>query len=397
MVNIVPLLPSISYHCWSPDRTLIAICPNNNEVWIYEVHGSMDPQKWTKRDVIPAHDMKITGLDWSATNGKILTCSEDCTANVWKYENNKWICEPSVLNINTAALCCAWSPNGQKFAVGYNGKEVCICYYDSTQNLWARAIELKKKDKKDKKDAKEGESKKKNKASSVLCVTWHPSNQLVAYGSVSGVVRIANAYIPSLDGNAQYSPIATPANELLTVYVSSENNDSIEAICFNNTVLTWTCHDSTLNVMTFEGNQQRTQMIYCPSLPLTSLLFINPTVILASGYDYIPYVFGLVNNIWEYIGTIDRCPPPPPAPRAKSPTEGSSIFQRSKLFQNRLIEPKQTVDPDAYKHHKNTIISMYPVFGDNISVTNVSTASLDGRVVLWDIKKNCAIFKKIHI
>ena len=54
MVKVNSLVDSISLHCWSPDRSLIAICPNNNEIWVYETLGELDSAKWKRRDVIHA-------------------------------------------------------------------------------------------------------------------------------------------------------------------------------------------------------------------------------------------------------------------------------------------------------------------------------------------------------
>lgn len=65
----------------------------------------------------------MTSLDWDPNYNRILSCSEDCNAYVWNYENNKWIPTLVVLKIKRAALCCKWSPNGKAFAVGSSEKK----------------------------------------------------------------------------------------------------------------------------------------------------------------------------------------------------------------------------------------------------------------------------------
>lgn len=60
----------------------------------------------------------MTALDWDPNYNRILSCSEDCNAYVWNYEDGKWIPTLVVLKIKRAALCCKWSPNGKAFAVG---------------------------------------------------------------------------------------------------------------------------------------------------------------------------------------------------------------------------------------------------------------------------------------
>ena len=67
--------------------------------------------------------MPITALDWDPNYNRILSCSEDCNAYVWNYENGSWTPTLVVLKIKRAALCCKWSPDGRAFAVGSSGKK----------------------------------------------------------------------------------------------------------------------------------------------------------------------------------------------------------------------------------------------------------------------------------
>ena len=74
--------------------------------------------------------------------------------------------------LQRAALCVAWSPDEQQFAIGSGGKSVCICNYEDTNNWWAGKLIRGKHN------------------SSVTCVAWHPEGRLLATGSTDGFCRV---------------------------------------------------------------------------------------------------------------------------------------------------------------------------------------------------------------
>ena len=82
--------------------------------------------------------MVVSGLDWSHTHNKIVSCSHDRNAFVWSYEKSERSWKPSLvlLRINRAALNVKWSPDGQKFAVASGAKCVPVCYYEPSNNWW---------------------------------------------------------------------------------------------------------------------------------------------------------------------------------------------------------------------------------------------------------------------
>lgn len=125
MTNILssdtPLVAQISCHAWNADQSLLALSPNNNEIYIYSTNNSLtDSSKWTRKYVLDEHSGYVSGIDWSPINNQLVTCGHDRNAYVWKYDQvaDKWIPTLVILRINRAATCVRWSPNGLKFAVG---------------------------------------------------------------------------------------------------------------------------------------------------------------------------------------------------------------------------------------------------------------------------------------
>ena len=46
------ILPGIACFAWNNDQSKIAICPNNNEIWIFKTNKSNDISKWERIQVL---------------------------------------------------------------------------------------------------------------------------------------------------------------------------------------------------------------------------------------------------------------------------------------------------------------------------------------------------------
>ncbi|KAK7827283.1 actin-related protein 2/3 complex subunit 1a [Quercus suber] len=141
---------SITCHAWGPDDSMVAFCPNNNEVHIYR----LSQDKWEKVHVLEKHDQIVSGIDWSPRSNRIVTASHDRNSHM--YQENK-------------------------FAVGSGAKTVCICYYEQENNWWVSKLIRKRHD------------------SSVTSVAWHPNNILLATTSADGKCRIFSTFIKGVD------------------------------------------------------------------------------------------------------------------------------------------------------------------------------------------------------
>ncbi len=83
----------------------------------------------------------MSGLDWSAVNNKIVSCSHDRNAFVWTYiaatETDAGFWKPAlvILRIDRAAIDVKWSHDGLRFAVTSGAKCVPVCTYEP-DNDW---------------------------------------------------------------------------------------------------------------------------------------------------------------------------------------------------------------------------------------------------------------------
>ena len=85
MTEVAPVagVSAITYHAWNADRSLVALSPNTNEVWIYGAKGD-DASKWEKKWTLDEHAGQVSGIDWCPTTNLIVTCGHDRNAYVWK-------------------------------------------------------------------------------------------------------------------------------------------------------------------------------------------------------------------------------------------------------------------------------------------------------------------------
>ncbi|KAG7265324.1 hypothetical protein CRUP_021633 [Coryphaenoides rupestris] len=126
-LRIIFLLEPISCHAWNKDRTQIALCPNNHDVYIYKKDGT----KWTKIHELREH------------NGQ---------------KEGQWKPTLVILRINRAARCVCWSPRENKFAVGSGSRLISVCYFEQENDWWVcKHI-------------------KKPIRSTILSLDWHPNN-----------------------------------------------------------------------------------------------------------------------------------------------------------------------------------------------------------------------------
>lgn len=86
------------------------------------------------------HDKVITSIDWAPNTNRIVTCSQDRNAYVWKQaqdpQTGATVWKPTLvlLRINRAATFVRWSPNEDKFAVASGARcvdvdQLFLCSY----------------------------------------------------------------------------------------------------------------------------------------------------------------------------------------------------------------------------------------------------------------------------
>lgn len=144
------------------------------------------------------HDGSILSLDWAdskkitnncahdtCTNGRIVSCAEDCRAYIWEFDDRLglWKASQVFLNNCCAPLYCKWNNTGEKVALAMGGKHksssLQVCTFHEETQEWV-SLQVGRREIK----------------SSVLHLSWRPhrcdKEELVACGGCDFRLRIFN-------------------------------------------------------------------------------------------------------------------------------------------------------------------------------------------------------------
>lgn len=379
----------LTAHAFSPDRSQVAVCPNTNEVVIYETRS------WQPTVTLGEHDKLVTSLDWSPVTNQIVSCSQDRNAYVWSLTPDPqtgattWKPTLVLLRLNRSATCVRWSPDGTKFAVGSGARTIAVCNYDEESNWWV-AKHLKKPIR-----------------STILDIDWHPNSVLLAAGSADSKARVFSAF---LKGDAKPAPTAwgskLPFNTVCGEF-SSASGGWVNAVAFSPSgdALAFAAHDSTVTVVYPSGEGQPPAAVYSirvPALPYNSLLFTTESQFVAAGHDCEPVLFvGDAQSGWSMSRSLDD-----PAQRGAGPARSvgsgrldSEAFRTFRAADSRGVSSsggavstsggiKRTGgQSERTTVHQNTITSVRAHEGgeNGREVSKVSTSGADGRLVIWTV------------
>ncbi|KAJ0230176.1 Actin-related protein 2/3 complex subunit 1B [Hirschfeldia incana] len=367
VVDVHRFAESITCHAWSPDLSMVALCPNNNEVHIYK--SSQD--QWERLHVLEKHDQIVSGIDWSSNSNKIVTVSHDRNSYVWSLEGGEWVPTLVILRLNRAALCVQWSPKENKFAVGSGAKTVCICYYEQENNWWVSKLIRKRHE------------------SSVTSVAWHPNNVLLATTSTDGKCRVFSTFIKGVDTKdpKASSPAESKFGEqILQLDLSYSWAFGVKWSPSGNT-LAYVGHSSMIYFVDDVGPSPLAQSVAFRDLPLRDVLFISEKMVIGVGYDSNPMVFAADDTgIWSFIRYIGE--------KKAASTGASYSSQFSEAFTKFYGQSKATTGNEASESSKsrggvhdnciNSIVSLSKA--GSTKVMRFSTSGLDGKIAIWDLE-----------
>ena len=116
---------------------MCAVCPTNNEIWIFETGGSPDISKWTKIKVLKERFSVISSLDWHPKTNLLLSASTDRGVIVWEPgTKNEFLPQLGMIKEYKANLDGSWNHRGDKFCVGASSGTIYIGTYSPNNNFW---------------------------------------------------------------------------------------------------------------------------------------------------------------------------------------------------------------------------------------------------------------------
>ncbi|XP_022750780.1 actin-related protein 2/3 complex subunit 1A-like isoform X2 [Durio zibethinus] len=170
----------ITCHAWSPDHSMVAFCPNNNEVHIYKLLED----KWEKVHVLQKHDQIVSGIDWSRRSNRIVTVSHD---------RNSWVSKLIRKKHDSSVTSVAWHPNNILLATtSTDGK----CRVFST---FIKGVDTRESKTGSSSDSKFGEQivQLDLSFSWAFGVKWSPSGNTLAYVGHNSMIYFVDDVGPS--------------------------------------------------------------------------------------------------------------------------------------------------------------------------------------------------------
>lgn len=345
---------------FNKDRTRVAFSANDHNALIYKKEGG----KWVEEAILTEHHQNVTSIDWAPNSNRIVTCGADRNGYVWVEENGKWRPTLVILRINRAATYVRWSPQEDKFAVASGARLISICYFEKENHWWV------------------SKHIKKPIRSTVCSLDWHPNNVLIAASSSDFRARVFSAYIKEIESKPEATNWGKkmPFGNLMAEFTNS-GGGWLHDIVFSpsGSKIAWVGHDSSVSVVQGgEGAEVATLLI--PGLPLMTCTWITESTFVAGGHDFIPMVFSHDgNNKVSLLAKLDQ-------PAAKGVGDEEDTMSAMERFRSLDKKASGTKEAKSLTTHTNAIVQISSYGGPKENVTKISSAGLDGRIVIWDMK-----------
>ncbi|XP_012284028.1 actin-related protein 2/3 complex subunit 1A [Orussus abietinus] len=348
-------IDAITCHAWNNDRTGVAVCPNTNEVRVCKRLST----GWKQVDVLQEHDMRVLGIDWASKTNRIVTCSVDKNAYVWTQgDDGKWIPALVLLRTNRAATCVKWSPLENKFAVGSGDKLISVCYFASENNWWV------------------SKHIKRPLRSTVTAIDWHPDNKILVSGSTDYKVRVFSAYIKDIEESSE-SGVWGPGSALGTLMEEFPNSPNgggwVHSVAFSpcGNKICWVSHNSSICVADASKGKAVVRL-YTEHLPFMNCVWVGLNSIVVAGHGCVPLLYSINDEGQLYfVSKLDTT--------QKREAAGLSAMRK---FQSLDRQARTDLNDEFLDSiHQNTITCVR-----KMSENEFSTSSLDGQLVIWDLK-----------
>ena len=154
-------------------------------------------------------------------------------------------------------------------------------------------------------------------------------------------------------------------------------------------VLAYAGHDSSVHFATFpSAGEPVVRSVRLNDLPLSSLLFLSESALVGGGHDFTPQLF-TVNKTgeWSFFGVVDNEYAKANAAAAASPGNSTGVSAARELFKNKTARGQDLKqDSDTLRTvHERPITAIQNACNSDTKVTAISSTSLDGKLVVWNL------------
>mmetsp|Transcript_22880 Transcript_22880/g.50224 ORF Transcript_22880/g.50224 Transcript_22880/m.50224 type:complete len:372 (+) Transcript_22880:37-1152(+) len=356
----------VSAHCFSPDGSQIAVSPNTEEVWIFDVNGTPgDCSGWKRTSVLSNHMQAVSGLDWSINN-QLVSVSHDRQAYVWSFVEGEWLESLVELRAGKAAVGVRWAPDGTKFVVSTSAREAIVCFWSHDNACWISKKIVSPK-------------------ATVMDACWHPSGHVVLVGGIDRRCFVGAAHISGFDETAGEfagkSLEGVKIGERLlevghshawAVGTAFSPTGKEVAVCYQD------------GTVAFQEEGGESVTIRHRGLPFCKIMFVSAEAAVAVGFDYEPVAFVKTSGQWQIrergaggkggSGGYGQ---------QSAQAEFTSFKDAKNMFQSKERTGGESSSSAKSTKHDNVITQLHPFETSGDRVIKFTTSGLDGRVVLW--------------
>ena len=365
-------MPGIQCFAWNADGSKAAVCPCNNEIWIFETASSPDISKWTKIKVLKEHFNVITSLDWHPTTNLLLSGSADRGVIVWEVDND-WLPQLGVIKETKANLDVTWNTRGDKFGVGSSSGHVYVGTYSKANNFWV---------------GHSVNSKKPIHKASVDAVRFDPvSSRVICSVSLDGTVQITSCYLKEFDDGSSAGPFGSVSSYGENLFTMT-NNGWVNSLAFSPSAkcLCYVTHDCELNFLDVSdvvGSKQKpkSEKVLHTGNPHMSCVFIDEDKLVACGYDKVPFFYKKSGSEWKKESTLDDGI----SKARKGKISGNSFLDKRVYFNSDFKLDGSVMLQETDTKHQNYINCMKVFASNGGKALVLSTSDINGFLNFWDV------------
>jgi actin related protein 2/3 complex subunit 1A/1B len=146
------------------------------------------------------------------------------------------------------------------------------------------------------------------------------------------------------------------------------------------TKLAWAGHDSTMSVL--DGDSGLVTTLRTAFLPFLTLLWVNPTTIVAAGHQLTPMMFQVTKPgeslLLQCIGKVQQS-------EQRKEHGGISAMRKFQSLDrhNRVINEEEV---ELVSQHQNAVTALKIHTGSKENALKISSSSIDGQVIVWDLQ-----------
>lgn len=267
-----------------------------------------------------------------------------------------------------------------------------VAWYDAANNWWiARAC---------KKDKAKATAK-----SSVVSVSWHPNSQIVACASTDYICRVLCANIPEVDAACDTAQFGAGWGFGDCMWEMEASRAWVNDCAWSPSglQLAFIGHDGLLHVAAFSADGSAApamQTIKTTGLPAMRIAFLSESALVTGGHNLNADIFACsaeTGGKWSYLVSTDTKPAAGGAAGkvgtgaaggAGSSFAGAKAMFAAKVDKGMTASEAEAVTTALWTKHQGAIMSLQRYSAPaGATVSSFSTGGVDGRIVVWDLKK----------